>query len=242
VERSVRALVRIGRRGLGVLIDAAFPAGCAACGERLVEVTPLPLCDPCAASAVEAGPPFCRTCADAGRDALGCTRRDHPRLRAAWTWNDALRALVHAYKFDGAPELAAPLVDAALDTAAFADRPRPDAIVAVPLHGVRRRERGYDQAEALARVFAARLGVPWVAALVRCRATGQQARLGAVARRANVAGAFAPRDPSPVRGLDVALVDDVVTTGATVDAAAAALVAAGAASVETWALAHEPLS
>ena len=223
------------------LIEAAFPVACAACGARVGEDVPLPLCPDCRGALVDCGPAFCLDCARAGGSPRACRRADHRRLRAGFTWNEPLRAVVHAFKFDAAEGLAAPLVDAAWSAPGFAGAPRPDLVVPVPLHPVRRRERGYDQAFALAAAFAARAGAPVVAALVRARATRQQARLPAAARRANVAGAFALRAPAVLRGRSVALVDDVVTTGATVDAAAAAIAGAGARRIETWCVAYEPL-
>ena len=241
MERSVRALARILGAGARVLIEAALPVGCAACGARLVTEGDLPLCADCAAAAVEAGPAFCLSCARARRAPEACRRPDHARLRAGFTWNEPLRALVHPFKFGGAVELAVPLVAAVLDTAAFAAVPRPDAIVPTPLHRVRRRERGYDQADALARAFAGRLDAPVLHGLERVRATRQQARLDAAARAGNVAGAFRAVPQAALAGRRVALVDDVVTTGATATAAMDALRAAGVRSVETWCLAYEPL-
>jgi ComF family protein len=241
MEGSLRALARVLGGGARGLIEAALPVACAACRERLTVAADLPLCAACAAAAVEAGPAFCFPCARARRDPAACRRRDHARLRAGFTWNEPLRALVHAFKFGGAVELAAPLVDAVLATEAFADVAPPGAIVPAPLHRVRRRERGYDQAEALARAFALRSGAPLVRALARTRATRQQARLGAAERATNLAGAFRVVAPAEIAGRRLALVDDVVTTGATVAAAAEALRAAGAASIETWCVAYEPL-
>jgi len=223
------------------LIEAAFPVACAACGARVGEETRLPLCAGCRRALVDCGPAFCLDCARAGGSPRTCRRADHRRLRAGFTWNEPLRAVVHGFKFGAAEDLAAPLADASWSGPAFADKPRPDLLVPVPLHPVRRRERGYDQALVLAAAFAERAGAPVVAALVRARATRQQARLPAAARRANVAGAFALRAPGVVRGRRVALVDDVVTTGATVDAASAVLAAAGARRIETWCVAYEPL-
>jgi ComF family protein len=229
------------------LIEAAFPVACAACGARerrgaLDAPEPgLPLCPACRAGLVDCGPPFCLDCARAGGAPRACRRADHRAMRAGFTWNEPLRAVVHAFKFDAAEELADALAGAAWGAPGVAGAPRPDLVVPVPLHPVRRRERGYDQAAALAEAFAARAGTPVVPALARARATRQQARLPAAARRANVAGAFALVAPAVVRGRTVALVDDVVTTGATVDAAAAALAAAAPRRIETWCVAHEPL-
>lgn len=118
-----------------------------------------------------------------------------------------------------------------------AAEPLPELIVPLPLHLRRLRERGYNQSADLARSAARVLRLPLEArALERCRATAPQSALPAAARAANVAGAFRAR--RVLRGLRVALVDDVLTTGSTAGAAAAALSAAGARSVELWVVAR----
>ena len=101
-----------------------------------------------------------------------------------------------------------------------------DVVVPVPLHRRRLRERGYDQGAMLARSAARALELPYLAALERVRATQQQASLDAAARQTNVAGAF--RTKETLHGSDILLVDDVSTTGATLNAAAEALKEAGA--------------
>jgi ComF family protein len=236
-------LARAGRFARG-LIEAAFPLACAACGGGLAgdgDASGWPLCAGCRGGLVDCGPPFCLACARVQASPLACARRDHRRLRAGFTWNEPLRAVVHAFKFGDVEELAGPLAAAAWVQPGFATQPRPDLVVPVPLHPLRRRERGYDQAAALARAFGARAGAPVVDVLARRRATRQQARLSAQARRVNVEGAFVLVAPALVRGRRVALVDDVVTTGATIESAAASLRSAGPRAIELWAVAHEPL-
>ena len=104
-----------------------------------------------------------------------------------------------------------------------------EVVVPVPLGRMRRRERGYNQAALLAFPLALGLGVPFRGkALARVRETASQVGLGAEARRRNVAGAFAVAQPRAVEGKTVLLVDDVMTTGATLDAAATALKSGGA--------------
>lgn len=97
-----------------------------------------------------------------------------------------------------------------------------ELVIPVPLHRGRRRERGYDQSALLARAVARHLRLPYAEALARTRKTQQQATLDEMARRANVVGAFACR--TRLKGEAILLVDDVSTTGATIDAAAQALV------------------
>ena len=111
----------------------------------------------------------------------------------------------------------------------------PDALIPVPLHPRRLAERGFNQAEEIARFIGREVGVPVIGGICRrVRPTRMQSRLNDQERRSNVAGAF-ECSRSPERH---AIVDDVVTTGATADALAAALIAAGAESVQVWAVAR----
>lgn len=117
---------------------------------------------------------------------------------------------------------------------------RPQAIVPVPLHRARLRQRGFDQALEIARPLGRALGLPVLpGALVRLRATQEQSRLSAIARRRNLKGAFQawPKLPLPAH---VAIVDDVMTTGATLRAAAIALRRAGVQRVDAWVAARVP--
>ena len=111
----------------------------------------------------------------------------------------------------------------------------PDALIPVPLHPRRLAERGFNQAEEIARFISREVGVPVVGGICRrVRPTRMQSRLSDQDRRSNVAGAF-ECSQSPERP---AIVDDVVTTGATADALAAALITAGADRVQVWAVAR----
>ncbi len=151
-------------------------------------------------------------------------------------FEEPLRELVHLFKYAGVTALARPL-GRLLRLAVPRDR-RFDLIVPTPLHWRRRWTRGYNQAMLLARELAPALGLKPVNALRRTRATTAQAGLSRTARRANVAGAFLVRDASRIRGRRVLLVDDVMTTGATLRACAAALKRAGARSVSIAVLAR----
>ncbi|HET8550781.1 MAG TPA: ComF family protein [Bryobacteraceae bacterium] len=103
-----------------------------------------------------------------------------------------------------------------------------DAIVPMPLHWMRRWQRGFNQAELLARGLVRPLGAPVLKALARARATRPQAGLTRAQRRANVSGSFRLRERAGLSGAHVLLVDDVMTTGATLSAAASVLKHAGA--------------
>jgi ComF family protein len=150
-------------------------------------------------------------------------RRHIDRMRAIGEYDGALRSIVHALKYDGRRSLARRL-------GAMMRRRGADVLdgvvcaVPVPLHGLRRRRRGFNQAADLA----AELAVPVVAGLTRVRATAVQTGLPAAQRHRNVRGAFAvTRAGRALAGQIVVLVDDVSTTGATLEACARALKEAG---------------
>ena len=155
--------------------------------------------------------------------------------------------LITAFKFQGRAELAVPL--AAQLTAAVcasmqqAPRLAPDAVLAVPLSPQRLRERGYNQAWELARRVAQALALPAEADLLqRPLDTAHQSALTRAERQRNLRTAFMadPQRRACLHGRRVALVDDVMTTGATVREAASVLRRAGAAAVEIWVLARTP--
>ena len=149
-----------------------------------------------------------------------------------------LDALESRFKFSGS--LAAGRVLAACWLSSGVPPVMPDLLVPVPLHASRLRKRGYNQALELARPLARHLGLPLAHdVLTRARPTGAQTELDAAARATNVRAAFAvKRMPAQKH---VAIVDDVMTTGATLAECARVLLAAGVARVDVWALARTPL-
>jgi ComF family protein len=127
---------------------------------------------------------------------------------------------------------------------------RPTLITGVPMHPQKQRERGYNQSLLLARQLARALDLPFEARLLqKPKVTSHQRTLNAASRRLNLQGAFNVREhrgwgrakPLPIEGQHIAVVDDVVTTGATSAEIAQCLLGAGAASVSLWALAKTPL-
>ncbi len=203
---------------------AAGAVFCAACQGKLVPPAE-PLCQRCGRSLASSATPqrhslLCLACSGAhGLTAL-------TQLRAVALHEGPVREAIHALKYQGKRRVAVPLGDL-LARYLQQQMAAVDVIIPVPLHSSRQRERGFNQAELLARCCAGRLGVPYLAqALVRQRATAQQVGLSGQERRANVANAFAAGrqgTAAQLAGKRILLIDDVTTTGSTLDAAAAAL-------------------
>jgi ComF family protein len=165
-----------------------------------------------------------------------------PLVQLEWcsAYRGVARSALHALKYAGEQRLAAPLGAAAAVRWSEAGIGG-DIVVHVPVHAARRAARGYDQAQLLARAAARALDLPVVPALRRHRATAPQFELGRDVRAVNVAAAFAV-DPGWATGLRdrwVILVDDVVTTGATLGACAGALLDAGVGAVSALTIARE---
>jgi len=217
------------------LLSVVLAPSCAACDEPLLQPTRGPICDPCWRSVLPLTPPLCDRCGDplptwrVVSIPLACcarcrrTRRVLDRARAIGAYDGALRAIVQALKYEGRRSLARPLGrlmrERGADLLAGAA-----CVVPVPLHPSRRRQRGFNQAADLAH----HVGLPVVAALRRVRATATQTGLPAGRRHRNVRGAFAPTGAAAaLTGSAIVLIDDVSTTGATLEACASALKAAG---------------
>jgi len=182
-----------------VVLDVMFPPRCLGCSERGVA-----LCARCAGSVGVIVPPLCERCGrpwPAPLPACGdCPPQGIDLARSPFLYEGPIAAVLP-------------------------DPLGADVVCWVPLSGRRRRRRGFDQAEVLARVLADLLGLPAAAALRRRRDTPAQARLGGARRRAALEGAFRARRRAPPA---VLLVDDVLTTGATAAACAEALRDGGA--------------
>lgn len=226
VAPALRAAHALAAYGLNAVLSALLAPPCAVCGAVLDAPLGGAACDRCWARL----PVF----ASGARTIVGDRASALDARTALGPFEGVMRDVLHALKYDGRRSLARPL--AARIAEAGADVLRgASAIVPVPLHHRRRRARGFNQAALLAGHLAAPLGLPVVAALRRVRATAPQAELTAAARARNVRDAFAPaRWPwaRPSRcGSVVVLVDDVETTGATLEACARVLREAGVAEV-----------
>jgi ComF family protein len=226
-------------RGWRDLADAVLSVllapSCAACQEPLLFPTRGPICGRCWHSILPLTPPLCDRCGDplpAWRTLslpLACcprcrrTARLIDRARAIGAYDGALRAIVHALKYDGRRSLARPLAGLMRDRGGEM-LAGAAAVIPVPLHRSRRRHRGFNQAADLAR----HLGVPVSHALRRVRATATQTSLPAGQRHRNMRDAFAvTRHAAALAGAVVVVIDDVSTTGATLEACARVLKEAG---------------
>ena len=151
---------------------------------------------------------------------------------APLTYQGFVRKAMHAYKFQHRRSYADWFAQMAGDCLeGYIDGWQPDCITFVPVSFGRWMQRGYNQSALVARLMARRFDLPCVRTLRKCRRTKVQSTLPHEQRADNVKDAFAPRDDAPIEGRRVLLVDDIVTTGATAAACAAALRQAGAASV-----------
>lgn len=225
------------RRVASTALDALFPPKCVGCGNFGAFI-----CDRCLETAPRAAGNRCPRCWSTLED-FSCPNCKHhavafTAMRSAFSYGGAAREAVLSLKFHGVSALA-PRMASQMTTALREWSPPVDMIVPVPLGWLRRRTRGYNQSELLGSEIARESGLPLERhALRRTRRTAPQARQpDAVSRRENVRGAFGPGS-RPVRG-NVLLIDDVSTTGATLDACAQALLASGSASVYALTFARE---
>src|SRR6185503_2379104 len=173
--------------------------------------------------------PLCVRCLARGREPVGCIR--HPGFTAypAWVYDEPASHVIRALKYDARPRVARSL---GRELARAGAGLAVDLVVEVPLHPARHGSRVDNQAAELADAASEALGVPRGAgALRRVRATREQAGLDGEARRENVRGAFRATRPWGLRGRTVIVVDDVVTTGATLEACLEAVADVGARGV-----------
>ena len=206
------------------LIDLLLPPRCGSC--RALGSW---LCGSCRSRIRRLEEPLCARCGaevESRRCPCRARLRHLGRLRAAAAYEGPLERAIHRFKYEGWRALARPLARLLEDRLAVDGVPA-GVLAPVPLFGTRRRSRGYNQAELIARELARSLRLPLGTALERVRDTPPQVGLDRLRRRDNVSGAFAWRGRA-LAGEPVLLVDDVATTGATLEACATALKSAGA--------------
>lgn len=221
-----------------------WPEICAHCREDL-RPGETSLCGACVSLLRPVESPFCPRCQAPSpsphhmKNCLSAPSACH-LIRAAFIYNGPLVSLVHAFKYRGRRR-AASWAGAKMGTAlgAFPELEPYDALVPIPLHARRLRGRGYNQAGILAGGISASSGRPVMELLRRLRPTAEQWRLKRKERLTNVMGAF--QAPPEARGLRVLLIDDVCTSGASLEECAKTLLNAGAQSVSAYVLAREAL-
>lgn len=229
------------------LFNFLFPRTCGVCKADVPAEAEFSLCGVCRAAVPRWDGLVCVICGvplrDGGERCFVCrsTARGFQRCRSVGLYEGVLKTALKRLKYEGKDYLAAPL--GAMLAEDWAGRPeftRVDRVVPVPLHFWRQRGRGYNQAELLARAFSAWTGVPLAAkALKRRQMTRSQTDLDREARRENVRDAFRVRDYEEIIGKQILLIDDVCTTGATLDACARALRRAGAKRVLAMTVARQ---
>jgi ComF family protein len=221
-------------------VSLLYPPVCAVCGTciRAGEY----LCGPCEAKAVRIVAPFCEKCSEpfdgSIKGAFTCANCAHRTIYfeaavAAYRGRGIVRQIVHEFKYGRQihlRHLVARWLHAALDDERLCGR-RFDVVVPVPLHPARQRERGFNQASLLAELLSAQTAIPPKPLLERTRYTTTQTALDRSERMENLHNAFRLRKNANVRGLRVLLVDDVLTTGSTLNECARILKRAGAFSV-----------
>lgn len=228
------------------VLDVFFPRACAVCRNDVPAEGEFSLCDGCRAAVSRWEGFLCEVCGvplpDGGARCHACRRGRVFRLcRSAGLYEGVLKDCLWRLKYEGKESLAAPL--GRLLAESWASVPgwaRVDAVTYVPLSFWREHRRGFNQARLLAEAFARETTVPLLIGILRkTRATRSQTLLHREERLDNVSGAFEVRDGAAVRGKSILLIDDVCTTGATLDACAAVLKKTGARRVDALTVARQ---
>jgi ComF family protein len=230
------------------LFVTLFPSDCRLCGNPLLNISRLPVCDECLAAMHPISGLLCATCGErvegpwlAGEVRCNLCRRLEPpyvKATAYGSYESGLRELIHLLKYEqvrpAANVLGRMLAEAVEDLRPlFAGKP---IVAPVPLHARKLRQRGFNQAELIAQVATKlmpaenRLQLS-SGVLQRCRETQSQIGLSRHQRRENMRGAFAVVKPEEIGGCEILLVDDVFTTGTTVSECARVLRRAGASKI-----------
>lgn len=220
-------------------LSLLYPHGCMVCRCALPDGQML--CEACDERLPRLEPPYCQVCSqpfdgEITQDFTCATcegRRFHFRHAISTRRNTGkARQLIHRFKYQRQFHLRRLLGEWLCECLGDKRLEPFDLIVPVPLHPVRLREREFNQAEALGEILAARAARPLVPVLRRTRRTESQTHFDRDRRLANLRGAFAVQDTAAVAGASILLIDDVFTTGSTVDECAKCLLDAGAASVQ----------
>ena len=241
------------RTALRAVLDFVLPPCCLVC-RGSTSGAPIPwVCQRCLGAVAYITPPTCAQCGQplaAPAEGIATTTHrcgvclltppPYDRACAVGLYEGVLRDLIHAMKYQRVYGLVRPLSDLlSQHFSAHWGESLPEALVPVPLHRSRLRSREFDQALALARHVSQSVAIPlWADVLIRHRPTLSQVGLSAIERRRNIRGAFTVQKPQCCADKALLLIDDVYTTGATVQECARLLRQAGAARVDVYTLAR----
>jgi ComF family protein len=222
------------------VLDIVFPRFCCGCDERISERN-LVVCRNCTEALEPVPLPYCPICGAGNARFVGADRCDDcpagviafEAVRACFSFAGTAERVTKKLKYDHREEFADYMAGHMANWLPVLYKVVPfDVIVPVPLHPARQRERGFNQAELIAHRIGKGLGIPVSASLIaRFRQTPTQTRLSRAERASNVAGAFRTGKPAAIAGKAVLLVDDVCTTGATLNECAKVLREAGSGPV-----------
>lgn len=238
-------------RVAGLALEAVLPRFCFGCSRPLAAApAPLGLCSLCRGRLEPVDPArACRGCLRAlppersgDPVCLGCRREPPPfdRVVALWRYRPPIDAVLRAFKFGGLDYLGEALARSAVERPPVRRLAGVDLALPVPMPWTRRLERGYNQAERLARPLARELGIAYGEPLARRGRRRPQSGLDRTERRRLPVSSFRVSDPAVVAGASLLLIDDIFTTGSTARAAATALRAAGARRIEVLVAAWTP--
>lgn len=238
-KRTRARLLGEARHWGDVMLSMLYPRRCPGCGSDILPGVPGTFCNRCAAEIRYITEDRCPKCGNQLGPHVGENRKACPscksgfafrRAVAVWRYDGPGRDAVVRWKYGGALDCEKVFVDRVVDLLQGEDfLDELEVVAAVPMHWRRRAARKFNQAELLARGVARKLNLPYARrAITRIRNTPSQVKLSAVERRQNVRGAFRSKKHKKIAGKVVLLIDDVVTTCATVDECSRALRAAGA--------------
>jgi len=244
---AIAALCACNKRLVKALLDLLLPSFCLACEKPLGPAPELLFCPDCLAGIHCITSPLCPCC---GRVYLKAAGGDHhcgpclakprhfSRARAVFLYEEPVKEVIHRFKYQGKTACLPSFARFARNLPHLAEMEGVDWIVPVPLHPSRLRERGFNQALLLARAFFPKDRRVAPGLLIRLRPTEPQTSFNGAARRTNLKNAFGVAQPQLLTGKKILLIDDVFTTGTTVNECARVLKKGGAAEVMVLTLAR----
>lgn len=232
------------RQLLKGFIDLIYPSGCHICGQASEE----PLCSTCLSSLSIIQPPICHKCGKPCHLAVECCRECRSKsfvfetARAVGLYDGNLREAIHKFKYNNGKRLGKIFAQLAVRAVeAERDFLEVDLVTAVPLNRKKEARRGYNQAQIFAHEVSNLIGKPSLSTLNCLRQTEDQSKLDFGARQKNVKGAFSLQKKTEVRGKSILLVDDVFTTGSTLNECTKVLLVGGSKKVNVLTIARATL-